>query len=335
MNQIFGPEKNDDEKKNNNPYINRMQNNNYEQYQNYNNAYNNYTTQVNYKKTDITKIVRVFCIMIFVFGILVIGKAVFGFTIGKTRIKDEVELATEQMGKEVVVTINSANPIKEFKYKWQSDQETVVQGTGDTSFSKTIEIPRGNNILNMTVVDCYDNKDYYQKQYFFESDDETKPTIELASAGNEIIITAKDENQMAYITYKWNDEDEIRIEADEDESTIEQKIPVKVGQNDLTITAFDAVGNRQVRKEKIIGDDKPEVNLVVQNNQVVITAKDDEGIKKIVLTVDGNVTDSGDEPINQKEVTATMDITPGNHTISVVVTNINNLEAKKELTATN
>lgn len=238
----------------------------------------------------------------FVFGILVIGKAVFGFTIGKTRIKDEVELATEQMGKEVVVTINSANPIKEFKYKWQSDQETVVQGTGDTSFSKTIEIPRGNNILNMTVVDCYDNKDYYQKQYFFESDDETKPTIELASAGNEIIITAKDENQMAYITYKWNDEDEIRIEADEDESTIEQKIPVKVGQNDLTITAFDAVGNRQVRKEKIIGDDKPEVNLVVQNNQVVITAKDDEGIKKIVLTVDGNVTDSGDEPINQKKL---------------------------------
>ena len=74
---------------------------------------------------------------------------------------------------------------------------------------------------------------------------------------------------------------------------------------------------------------------MVQNNQVVITAKDDEGIKKIVLTVDGNVTDSGDEPINQKEVTATMDITPGNHTISVVVTNINNLEAKKELTATN
>ena len=213
MNQIFGPGKNDDEKKNINPYINGMQNNNYVQYQNYNNSYNNYTTQVNYKKTDITKIVRVFCIMIFVFGILVIGKAVFGFTIGKTRIKDEVELATEQMGKEVVVTINSANPIKEFKYKWQSDQETVVQGTGDTSFSKTIEIPRGNNILNMTVVDCYDNKDYYQKQYFFESDDETKPTIELASAGNEIIITAKDENQMAYITYKWNDEDEIRIEA--------------------------------------------------------------------------------------------------------------------------
>ena len=93
--------------------------------------------------------------------------------------------------------------------------------------------------------------------------------------------------------------------------------------------------NRQVKEETIIGDDKPELNISIQDNKVVVKAKDDEGIKKIAITIDGETTDTGDESLNRKEVTAKKDISNGNHKIVVVVTNINNLEATKELSASN
>ena len=340
MNQIFGS---DGENQNNgrkpsggkNPFLDFSQTQNYYYEDNVNQFNNqNYYSNVGNKK-DIVKIARFFCIFVFIFGLCLIGKSIYTFTMGREKITDNPELSAEQIGKEVIITVNTTNPIKEFRYSWKGESPAVVQGTGTDEFQKTIEIPMGNNILDMTVIDCYGSKTEFQKQYIFESDDVTKPNIELASTGKEILITATDDKTMEYLTYQWNDDEETRVEAEENSNKIEQKIEVAHGKNKLKIMAYDSTGNRQVKEETIIGDDKPELNISIQDNKVVVKANDDEGIKKIAITIDGETTDTGDESLNRKEVTAKKDISNGNHKIVVVVTNINNLEATKELSASN
>lgn len=331
VNNSFNQMPKENEKKN--PFLGESNNQRVGSVINDFNLYGNYSYD---NKKDIKKIIIVFCVIIFIFGLSIIAKAIWGFTIGKKRIKDDVKVSVEQFGKEVTVKIESNKPIKEFKYNWKGEQENIIPGNEELLVvEKTIMIPNGNNLLDMTVTDYYGNKNDYQKQYFFESDDIEKPNIELASVGKDILVTVTDNDFVDYFTYRWNDESEVEIKADDNSKSVEQKIAVKRGQNNLIITAFDKTGNRQVRKEKIIGDDKPELNVAVQDNKIVVTAKDDEGIKKIAVTIDGVTSDSGEEDLNQKEVTAQLDITPGEHNISVVVTNVNNLEAIKELTASN
>ena len=94
---------------------------------------------------------------------------------------------------------------------------------------------------------------------------------------------------------------------------------------------MDGEDNKATVSKKIIGDTKPTVTVTPQGtNAVLVNAKDDSGISYISVTVDGQTSDSGEEPINQKDVTATVPITQGDHTIKVVVRNVNGLEDVKE-----
>ena len=67
---------------------------------------------------------------------------------------------------------------------------------------------------------------------------------------------------------------------------------------------------------------------------MVIKAQDEDGISKVEITVDGITSDTGDEPLNLKELTATQAITPGEHTVTITVTNINGLSEEQSFTVT-
>ena len=111
-------------------------------------------------------------------------------------------------------------------------------------------------------------------------------------------------------------------------------IEVLKGENTLSIVAVDSDGNSTSRTEKIKGANKPTFTVSSDGNNLIINAKDEEGISKIEITVDGVTTDTGDNPINKTEVDATIAITPGEHTVTVVVTNINGLKEEQSFTAT-
>ena len=283
------------------------------------------------EKADIQSIVRIFSVIIIMLGIVLIGKSVYALSINKAKMKDNPQVETEKMGKEVTIYIKTERPIKEFLYNWNSGEETKLEGDGTVSMSQTIEIPNGNNILNITVIDYYGNKTYYKKQYIYQSTDVEKPKIKLEAIGKQFKIIAEDETKISYMTYAWNDETATRIDADADQKTIEQTIEVRAGENQLTVIAVDGEDNKATVSKKIIGDTKPTVTVTPQGtNAVLVNAKDDSGISYISVTVDGQTSDSGEEPINQKDVTATVPITQGDHTIKVVVRNVNGLEDVKE-----
>ena len=228
-------------------------------------------------------------------------------------------------------------PLQRLTYRWGQGEETTVQGNGTVELEATVQIPTGNNILNMTVIDYYGNKNEYQKQYINQQNDASKPTIEISVSGNMLNIIASDDTEMSYITYSWNNENPTRIDlqADaENKKELGTSIEVLKGENTLSIVAVDKDGNTTTRTEKIKGANKPTFTVSADGTNLVINAKDEEGISKIEITVDGVTTDTGDTPINQKEVEATQSFTPGEHTVTVVVTNINGLKEEQSFTVT-
>ena len=294
-------------------------------------------SQINYgrpsNKANIVSIARVFSILIIIFGIALVCDATYGIIGATPTLKDQVEVTANAIGTEVTIRAVGNMPIQSLKYRWGQGEETNVSGNGTVELETKAQIPVGNNILNIEVIDYYGNKSEYQKQYINEQDENSKPTIEISVSGNMLNITATDETEMSYISYSWNNETPTRIDMDtqsENKKELKASIEVLKGQNTLSIVAVDTDGNSSSRTENIKGANKPTFTIEANGTNIVINAKDEEGISKVSITVDG-VT-SEEEVDNLKELTATQSITPGEHTVTIKITNINGLSEEQSYT---
>ncbi len=297
--------------------------------------------QINYgrpsDKANIVSIVRVFCVLIILFGLVLVGDATYGIMNSRPKLRDNVNVTANAIGTNVTINAVGNMPIQSLTYRWNQGEETVVQGNGTVELEAVVQIPTGNNILNMSVIDYYGNKTEFQKQYINEQDDSSKPTIEISVSGNMLNITATDETEMSYLTYSWNNGTPTRVDMDTtltDKTVLRTSVEVQKGENTLSIVAVDIDGNTNTRTEKIKGANKPTFTVTADGTNLVIKAQDEDGISKVEITVDGITSDTGDEPLNLKELTATQAITPGEHTVTITVTNINGLSEEQSFTVT-
>lgn len=297
--------------------------------------------QINYgrpsDKANIVSIVRVFCVLIILFGLVLVGDATYGIMNSRPKLRDNINVTANAIGTNVTINAVGSMPIQSLTYRWNQGEETVVQGNGTVELEAVVQIPTGNNILNMSVIDYYGNKTEFQKQYINEQDDSSKPTIEISVSGNMLNITATDETEMSYLTYSWNNGTPTRVDMDTtltDKTVLRTSVEVQKGENTLSIVAVDIDGNTNTRTEKIKGANKPTFTVTADGTNLVIKAQDEDGISKVEITVDGITSDTGDEPLNLKELTATQAITPGEHTVTITVTNINGLSEEQSFTVT-
>ena len=297
--------------------------------------------QINYgrpsDKANIVSIVRVFCVLIILFGLVLVGDATYGIMNSRPKLRDNINVTANAIGTNVTINAVGSMPIQSLTYRWNQGEETVVQGNGTVELEAVVQIPTGNNILNMSVIDYYGNKSEFQKQYINEQDDSSKPTIEISVSGNMLNITATDETEMSYLTYSWNNGTPTRVDMDTtltDKTVLRTSVEVQKAENTLSIVAVDIDGNTNTRTEKIKGANKPTFTVTADGTNLVIKAQDEDGISKVEITVDGITSDTGDEPLNLKELTATQAITPGEHTVTITVTNINGLSEEQSFTVT-
>ena len=297
--------------------------------------------QINYgrpsDKANIVSIVRIFCVLIILFGLVLVGDATYGIMNSRPKLRDNINVTANAIGTNVTINAVGSMPIQSLTYRWNQGEETVVQGNGTVELEAVVQIPTGNNILNMSVIDYYGNKSEFQKQYINEQDNSSKPTIEISVSGNMLNITATDETEMSYLTYSWNNGTPTRVDMDTtltDKTVLRTSVEVQKGENTLSIVAVDIDGNTNTRTEKIKGANKPTFTVTADGTNLVIKAQDEDGISKVEITVDGITSDTGDEPLNLKELTATQAITPGEHTVTITVTNINGLSEEQSFTVT-
>lgn len=276
---------------------------------------------------EIGSAVRVFAISIIIFAIVFIGQGSFAiYKEAKGKNKENLPtISTARVNDKVVLSVNSRYTITYLKYSWNDAEETRIPVEA-LSATEEVFLPTENSILNIAIEDETGRVVKYRKEFIVEGLDMKEPdiTIEQEGATGSIRITATDETQMAYITYKINDEDEVRI----DKSALEDKTMKYVkklerGENKVVVTAVDTSGNIATEEKRVVVSGKSEIKLAIENGNLIVMATDEDGIKDIEINLNGQVRSAKD--INQKEVRVPLEITQEKNTVSVIVTNVNSL----------
>lgn len=276
--------------------------------------------------SDMKKIIIFFSIAILIFAMLIIG--LYAYKVFKSdKDNEEIgkpELSLEQMDNQVKIIAKAESGINKIIYTWNDDEPKEVEMNGRTDHEEALEIPEGENNLNVKVID-QNGEEIETNQEFYIEEDKEKPKIALDEAiGNgKVKITATDENNtLKYITYKWNDEQETTIEAEEENQTvIEVTIDVKRGKNTLKITAVNGLAKEQTLEKIFNGVNNPVIEVTRKENELHMKMTHDMGFKKIEFEVNGQqyVYDenfSGYNP-EQKEISYKFDLKDGENIVII------------------
>lgn len=242
--------------------------------------------------SDITAVVRFFAIIIMVFGLALSGSSAFGMVqnIQENKNKSIPVVSAQRNGNSVKITVKNDIGIKTIKYSWNDSTETVVQGRNKNQVEATINIIPGNNKLNMTVIDSNNGTTTYVKNYVQEEKDTTEPVITVQNEDPRIKITVTDDTALDYIIYKYGDNEEVKVEASEDDPT---KIEVYIDnvletQVTLKIEAVDKAQNFATKEQQVKGATKPKIEVVsdpTDQSYLIIRASDNEGLRMVVFYI--------------------------------------------------
>jgi len=242
--------------------------------------------------SDITTVVRFFAIIIMVFGLALSGSSAFGMVqnIQENKNKSIPVVSAQRNGNSVKITVKNDIGIKTIKYSWNDSTETVVQGRNKNQVETTINIIPGNNKLNMTVIDSNNGTTTYVKNYVQEEKDTTEPVITVQNEDPRIKITVTDDTALDYIIYKYGDNEEVKVEASEDDPTkIEGYIDnVLETQVTLKIEAVDKAQNFATKEQQVKGATKPKIEVVsdpTDQSYLIIRASDNEGLRMVVFYI--------------------------------------------------
>ena len=243
---------------------------------------------------DIRKIIMFFSIVILVFGVAIGG--VYGYRIiknskGKEVIISEPKLSlqsAEEGAEEVVIIAESEVGISKIIYTWNNEEEVIKELSGRTKQEEIVEIPFGENTLKVKVVDLNGKEKKITEEFSRIEEYSDKIEINTSIVDNKIKIVATSELPISYLTYRWNEEEETKIEAQsENEFSIETIIDVKRGANKITITAKDNAGNSNSIDKNFDGRLKPEINVYIENNRLYMKIAHDMGFEKVEFYVNG------------------------------------------------
>lgn len=295
-----------------------------------NNSNNNYNkrNRGNMGNTNnIRNIIIFFSIAILVFALLIVG--VYAYKTyknnnqgGQTVSKPEISL--EEIDGQVKIIAKSQIGISKLIYTWNNSEQIELNMGGRTTHEEVIDILGGNNTLNVKVIDSNNQETETSQNFTREISD--KPVIETEIGQDaRLRIRAASNIEMAYITYKWNEEEEITVRAEnETDKVIETVIDVKRGENILTVTAVNLQGSAETISKKFNGVNKPTIEVTKSGGSLNMLMKHDKGFEKIefylngqIFTYDENL--SGYDPARQ-EIGYAFNLQEGENIIIIVAT---------------
>lgn len=281
-------------------------------------------------KPDIQRIIIFSSIAILFFALLIIGA--YSYRIYKSNKKEDKtigkpEITLEQVENQVKIIANADAGINKIIYTWNDDEPTEIEKNGITNLEEALEIPEGQNILKVNIVDQNGEEAKTEQEFYVEEDTE-KPKLEIdekiLKEQGKVKITATDENNsIRLITYKWNDEQETTIQATEEGQTVLETTidTIKRGKNTLKITAVNGINKEKSIEKILIGVNEPKIDVVKEGNKLIMKMTHDMGFEKIVFTINGQeyVYDENyaDYNAEKKEVSFTFNLVEGENTVII------------------
>ena len=294
------------------------------------------------------KVVKVFALLLVLIAAFLIFSGVFSILKNKKDSK-EGEIAqkeivqaeilaemNEETGK-VNLSVTNKFPISKLIYNWDEDTERVLAGDDKTEIEEEIDLPSGIHTLHIKVVDRENNQTTNSFQFEAETGtDTTSPNIKVEVTENKkLLITAEDDTALAYITYKWNEDEQTTIPATEEDPTkIEFELEIPIGKNTITVIAVDASerSNTESIVKTLEGVTKPEISYAWPNGDasaIEIIVTHENGIKNIYYTLNGNAYEYNvPEDQTATSLSFIQESVPGTNEFLLKVTSVNDTTAE-------
>ena len=244
-------------------------------------------TKRNGGPADIKTIVRVFAIVMLVFGVFMIGTG--SYAIYRENEASNMEITkpviTETLNEDstaVALTVTHDKAIDRIEYSWNDDEVQIITGNGRRYIEQEIEIPGGTNTLNVKAIDTQGQEISTQRE--FTSEEIINLTI---SENNKLKITAESETEIAYMTYRWDEEEEQRV--DINSITVDQEIDVPMGTHNIMVTLVDVNNETTTKEQTVMGTTKPIIDIGADDagEYYLITITDETGLERVELNFRG------------------------------------------------
>ncbi len=234
---------------------------------------------------EINIILKFFSIVLLIFGIFLIGTGSYSMykesaqKITNTKPVIYVEQTTET---DVLLRVTHDKAIDKVYYYWNEEEPTQVQVNGRKQVETPIQLPTGTNTLNVYASDANGQEIEYKKVYTVKGD----INIDITAEGNNIKVAVDGKEQLLYMTYRWDEEEETKV--DINDTSKEQIIEIPKGLHTLTVIVVDENNKTETKKQEVNGVTKPKLNVTTDgSSNFIITASDDQGIKKVEFIVNG------------------------------------------------
>jgi len=300
------------------------------------NNYNNMNNGGNNGKLSNKTSKRIFAISLMVFGLILFIVGLVGvikyFSTPKGPVINYPLVYTMQNDNIVTINIKNDVVIDYIQYFWNENPVSEFEGDGKSEITRDLTIPEGENVLNLNIVDINGKLTPFSKTFVGPYiEDTTPPTLEVNVIGSKINIKAKTASQtkLSYLTYKWNDDQEIRLEATGAQRSIETNIDVMNGNNTLTIVVVNEKGIKQEQVNEYKGIKKPIINVTkdaadYDAQYLILSVSHDSGIKSLEITFnDRNISLTPDHfGADKKVVEKKLTLQAGLNTLRVVATSM-------------
>ena len=283
---------------------------------------------------DIKNILRFFAVVLIIFATVMIGHssyAIYREAKGNNT-NDLANINITRVNDTLLVDVQSTYIIDRFKYSWRNSQQTSVPEES-TSFQEEIILPSENNILTIVLEDETGRATTYTREIILDGIDIVEPSIEVEQGqGLSAIITATDETQINYMTYRIDDGEEIRIDKNNvADTTIKYAITdIPRGEHTIYVTAVDSFGNtEEIEQTIIVSSAMPSIDSIdidEESGKILIQASDVDGLQSIEVNING--AEYHMDNINRTEATFSLNLRQGTNTLSVKITNVNGLSAE-------
>jgi len=235
---------------------------------------------------EINSILKFFSIAILIFGVFLIGSGSYSmYNTSKNEnslIKPTISLL-EPSETQTTIQVSHNKNLEKVTYQWNDKEPVEINCTGKKKVEQTIEIPTGENTLNIYAKDINGLESTTTKQYTLLGD----INIELKVEGSNLKITADGKEELSYMTYRWDEEEETKI--DINDTKAEQTIEIPKGLHKLTVIAVDINNNTETKEQEVKGVTKPKLDVTTDgSSNFIIKASDDEGIKKVEFIINEN-----------------------------------------------
>jgi len=280
-------------------------------------------------KSAIHSILIVFSVILIIFGIGLTSTGAYSYYRGLTSGLDK-SIVSEESTKPVITTerVNASTinivvthdkGIVSLTYSINDGQAIEVNCDNKMEFKQEVELPIGSSKLTIIAKDINGISSSYENT--FEVED--KPNITLEQVDGKIKATIESKNNIDYVMYYWDEDEANAMKGTINNTKTEPMIDVLEGTHTLNIIAVDVNGNQTKKSQKIIGDNKPKIDVKTNGKVFRIIASDDEGLSKIEYTF--NSQEMQTEEVSDKEYTKDLELQAGKNNLTVTVYNKNGL----------